>query len=152
MSKKFPPPDKITRNVKKYIKNIERPEEYPLCPERIKDLVFNNKQSKKIKKRYRNIKNGIFNLIKYFNIIWKDRDWDFIYFIDLLSFKLNNIKKDQLICPIEGTDEIVKRLDRAIEICKILLDDNVSIYQNQHEILVEELTTIIKEDLFKWWT
>lgn len=37
---------------------------------------------------------GINNLIKYFKIIWYDRDWDHEYIQIILLFKLKNTKKD----------------------------------------------------------
>lgn len=44
-----------------------------------------------------NIKYGIKNLIRWFPIIWKDRDWDYAFIYDLLSAKLkfqaNSFKK-----------------------------------------------------------
>ncbi len=46
-----------------------------------------------------NLMNGISNLIKWFPLIWKDRNYDSAYILDLLKFKLNNqaesmIKRD----------------------------------------------------------
>ena len=37
--------------------------------------------------------NSIKNLIKWFPIIWRDRDWDYAYIEDILLFKLNNMHK-----------------------------------------------------------
>ena len=33
-----------------------------------------------------NFKQGIRNLINYFPIIWKDRDWDYHYTLDILDY------------------------------------------------------------------
>ena len=41
---------------------------------------------------FRDIKYGIQNLIKWFPVIWKDRSWDYIYLLDILSFKLSLMK------------------------------------------------------------
>jgi len=39
------------------------------------------------------IKNGVKNLIKWFPIIWQDRDYDYGYLYTILEFKLNNMQK-----------------------------------------------------------
>jgi hypothetical protein len=36
---------------------------------------------------------GIQNLIKYFNVIWNDRDWDFIYILTILKKKLECVEE-----------------------------------------------------------
>ena len=38
----------------------------------------------------RNVKHGLRNLIQWFPIIWKDRDWDQTYIWDILEHKLKN--------------------------------------------------------------
>lgn len=42
---------------------------------------------------HRDIAQGIKNLIKWFPIIWKDRDWDHQFIFDILQFKLQNQAK-----------------------------------------------------------
>lgn len=42
---------------------------------------------------HRDIAQGIKNLIKWFPIIWKDRDWDHQFIFDTLQFKLQNQAK-----------------------------------------------------------
>ncbi len=42
----------------------------------------------KINNFFRSIKYGIKNLITWFPIIWKDRDWDHWYLYKILRFKL----------------------------------------------------------------
>jgi len=39
-------------------------------------------------KLFRNVKFGIFNLIKWFLIVWNDRDWDYYYLCEILRKKL----------------------------------------------------------------
>ena len=38
--------------------------------------------------RWSNLKNGIRNLIKWWPVIWRDRDWDHSYLSRLIEFKL----------------------------------------------------------------
>lgn len=42
---------------------------------------------------HRDIAQGIKNLIKWFPMIWKDRDWDSFYIFEILQFKLKNQAK-----------------------------------------------------------
>lgn len=43
--------------------------------------------------RLRNIKVGVSNLIKWFPIIWKDRDWDSVFLMVMLEKKLYNMSE-----------------------------------------------------------
>ena len=47
----------------------------------------------KIKDQFRNCKNGIKNLITWFTVIWKDRDWDQQFFYEIVYFKLKQMEK-----------------------------------------------------------
>ena len=49
---------------------------------------------KTIRIAYRNFIDGIKNLIKWFPVIWKDRDWDHDFIFNILEFKLKNQSKD----------------------------------------------------------
>lgn len=40
-----------------------------------------------------NIIEGIKNLIKWFPLVWKDRDWDYHFLYEILHFKLKNMEK-----------------------------------------------------------
>ena len=42
---------------------------------------------------FKNLKYGIINLIKWFPIVWKNRDWDYGFILDILKFKLINVEK-----------------------------------------------------------
>jgi hypothetical protein len=46
-----------------------------------------------MKNLIRTFKNGVKNLIKWFPIIWKDRDWDQHYIYEVLKFKLQKQAK-----------------------------------------------------------
>lgn len=41
----------------------------------------------RIKDKYYSIKNGIWNIIRWFPVIWEDRDWDDYYIFALLYHK-----------------------------------------------------------------
>ena len=37
-------------------------------------------------------KRGIHNIIKWFPVIWKDRDWEWEYLMEIIKFKLKNME------------------------------------------------------------
>jgi len=41
---------------------------------------------------YRNVKYGIQNLVRWFPVIWTDRDWDHIYLFIMLRYKLRGME------------------------------------------------------------
>ena len=57
-----------------------------------------------------NLKNGIKNLWKYRNIIWKDRWYDYSYIIELLKFKLKDNIKNWDNAHYIGSDFTKKRM------------------------------------------
>jgi hypothetical protein len=73
----------------------------------------------KIKTFFRNIKLGIPNLIKWFPVIWKDRDWDQHFLYVILQFKLKQMEQLQRKYGISAN-----RNDYAdqMKTCIILLD------------------------------
>jgi hypothetical protein len=74
----------------------------------------------RFKYAYRSIK----NLIKWFPIIWNDRDWDHAYVEDMLLFKLNNMYKrfsDPNATYVDWETEHAKPALKALNLCiKIL--------------------------------
>lgn len=85
---------------------------------------------------HNNIQAGIKNLIKWFPVIWKDRDWDHTYIWYVLKFKL----EQQAKC-IGGYDrhvsaqrdaEIISTCVRLID--KIMEDFYVHEYFDYHEL------------------
>src|SRR3972149_2973685 len=63
---------------------------------------------------------GIKNLIKWFPLIWNDRQWDDGYLFEILQFKLSEMSKyfdsDNAVCAD------AKLRARQIYICKLLID------------------------------
>jgi hypothetical protein len=81
---------------------------------------------------YYNIKQGITNLIRYFFVVWNQREWDFEYTLDIVQFKLELLYKnldkysnevredlDPKLLKIKETIELIKRIkeDKYYECC-----------------------------------
>lgn len=79
---------------------------------------------KKLKYLYYDLVHGIKNLIKWFKIIWIDRDWDHAYIDYILLFKLKEtykILKNGHAAPLPSNPEYWQGV-KALKICIILLD------------------------------
>lgn len=79
----------------------------------------------KISSIYYNIKHGTQNLIKWFPVVWQDRDWDHHYLTKVLSFKLSNMEK---LFRNEGhtvnSDEIANQLKCVAQLAKAISDED----------------------------
>jgi len=74
---------------------------------------------KKIWDFFRSIKYGIENLIKWFPIIWKDRDWDHWFIYKIFHFKL---KRVEYLQRHYGNSVDHKKIADQIKIAVLLLD------------------------------
>jgi len=78
-----------------------------------------------LEQKIRYFGNSIKNLIKWFPIIWNDRDWDHGYVEDMLLFKLNNMYKrfsnPDLTC-VNWEVEHVKPALKALGLCVKILE------------------------------
>lgn len=74
-----------------------------------------------IEASYYNIKYGLKNLIKYFKLVWNDRDWDYQYMLEFLSFKAKNMSKLHKNYGISlSSDDISKDLEYFSYLCNML--------------------------------
>ena len=81
-----------------------------------------------IKNIYHNIKDGITNLIYWFPVIWKQRDWDGSYIYELLLHKLKRIQKRPWEKYIEGGNVSKRYVNISIKLLEELIEDNESRY------------------------
>lgn len=83
----------------------------------------------KIKTKLIEIINGFTNVIRWFPVIWKDRDWDNSYMWEILNFKLRNMEhflsSDKTVCI--HPESRLQRLKEARMITDRLLDDDYGI-------------------------
>lgn len=76
---------------------------------------------------------GIQNIFTYFSIIWKDRDWDYIFMLDLLSFKLKKMQRciKKYSCAVDS-DKDVENIQKVLDLIKIYNDiDNFAFYNDE---------------------
>ena len=80
----------------------------------------------RIKDKYYSIKNGIWNIIRWFPVIWEDRDWDDYYIFALLYHKFRNMEKyfrSNNTYSVEALD-VADKIKVAKLLCKRIIDDN----------------------------
>jgi hypothetical protein len=104
---------------------------------------------------------SIQNVIKWFPVIWHDRDWDHSYFYNILHFKLRNMEEYFNSEYVWGANALkdAKRIKTARILVKRLLEDNY--WENakedlHHSIYMENqdreyLFDLMKKYINGWW-
>lgn len=95
------------------------------------------------------IKYGIENIIYYLPIIWKDRDWDNEYILDLLKHKLKKNKKNLLkySCCV-GAKENAEEIQSVIDLINAYPNICIDIDPDYKELNYIET---LPEDEKKYW-
>ena len=83
----------------------------------------------------RNIKYGIQNLIKWFPVIWKDRDWDHYYLYQILEFKLDQmIHLHRNYGHLEDNELYASQMETCSKILnRLKADDYDASFQEHHK-------------------
>lgn len=79
--------------------------------------------------------NGVKNVIRWFPIIWQDRDWDHGYVEDMLLFKLNNMYKrfsDPDATCVNWEAEHAKPALKALKLCVQILERRRDNYYTEY--------------------
>jgi hypothetical protein len=79
--------------------------------------------------------NSIKNLIKWFPIIWRDRDWDSTYIEEMLLFKLNNMYKrfsDPNATYVDWDSKYAKPVLKALKLCIQILERRKNNYYTDY--------------------
>lgn len=104
------------------------------------------------------IKNGTKNLIKWFPIIWKDRDFDQGFLYDILYFKLGEMQKffESGNTYAVGADECAEQIQECRRLLKKIMDESVVDEHWDDEKCVytlpfEEIHNLELEEKKKFW-
>jgi len=96
------------------------------------------------------ISTGVCNLIKYFKVIWNDRDYDYTYIFNILSFKLEKqakyINDKNRFISSRRSAELMLLTSRLIELIKDDVYSNE--YMDYYESKIEFVSCEDKKDLF----
>ena len=129
---------------------------------------------KKIKRLFRRTFSNLKNLCRWFPVIWRDKDWDYCYLLDVMEFKLKNMEDFFLdgkntFSLRKDTLRVAKQLKMArLLVKRIAEDDYIDLlsfegtiwgtkpnYREEEKYLfnqdMELLFKIFKKYLRSWW-
>lgn len=87
----------------------------------------------KLREVYYNIKNGISNLLVYFPLIWRTRDWDYYHIYDFLEFKIRKNRECMEKYGIHvGKEKNIHRMKTCELLIKRLKEDDYIYSQHYH--------------------
>lgn len=70
-----------------------------------------------------NIKQGIRNIIYWLPIIWRDRNWDYSHFLEILKHKLDAIRLDIPNWTCAGKEKEAENIDYAITLIDAIVNE-----------------------------
>lgn len=70
---------------------------------------------------------GLMNLKIWFHVIWNDRNWDYVYILKILSFKIKLMRSD--FEKYERHEPTIKELTLVENLCNKILEDA---YEENH--------------------
>jgi hypothetical protein len=117
----------------------------------------------RIKQFFRNIH----NIIRWFPIIWKDRDWDHYYIFEILKFKLKNQSEhigkygnhisatheaETMMLCVRLIDKVQNEfyLDELINIDKVSITE-IRRAQKKHDKAKQILFKLLENYIERWW-
>jgi hypothetical protein len=104
----------------------------------------------------RTIRQGISNLVKWFPVIWKDRQWDHFFILQMMKFKLELMSKFfKTKAWSTRAEDDAKNMDQCIHLLdRILKDDYKGSYEHQDYLLKQDLALlfeIMRKHVRCWW-
>lgn len=88
-----------------------------------------------------NFLRGVKNLYFWFPIIWKDRDWDYSFLLEVMKFKISRMSKNHVRTSYVGQERNIERMNLAI----ILIDKiQNEYYKEEHLDYLEQTFEFVK--------
>ena len=122
----------------------------------IKDWLDRVLDDDKISVFFRDIGKGFSNLIKWFPVIWNDRQWDHFFILQMLKFKLELMSKFFKTKALAmRSEEDAANMDKCIHLLdRILKDDYKGSYAHQDYLLKQDLALLfetMRKQVRCWW-
>lgn len=105
----------------------------------------------------RKVKYGVRNLIKWFPIIWKDRDWDQAFLLEIMRFKMKNMAELHRKYGISvNSEEYAKQLEECSKLAEQLSkeDYDTEDYKEENKLIeddLDKLFTSMRNNIRAWW-
>ncbi len=77
----------------------------------------------RIKYRIRDIRVGIRNIRRWFQIIWADRDFDWMFLIVIMKFKIKNMQHRTLMVPYDGHELVANEMGAVVDLLEYFIGD-----------------------------
>jgi hypothetical protein len=95
---------------------------------------------------FRKIKYGIQNLVKWFPVMWKDRDWDQRYLMEILSFKLAEMAKlHRKYGHFVNSDKYADQLEECSFLARKIADEDYALESGSDKLL-EKMEMIFEDN------
>ena len=95
---------------------------------------------------------GIKNIIKWFPIIWRDRDFDWEFLANIMQFKMQNMSDYFKTADItEDSPQMAKELLICVEALKRMKETNLKCCMQQEKECNELLGHLIGRKMRTWW-
>lgn len=106
-----------------------------------------------IKGKWRDFRKGCRNIIAWWPVIWRDRDFDTYDFFVILAKKLERMKESHAMGIYGGYESVVEDIGRAEELSReiaAILKDGCITGEGQYK-MVGELFGLLSEEVLSWW-
>lgn len=81
------------------------------------------KVTKRIRHAIEEARVGLRNLRRWFPIVWADRDYDWMFLIVILKFKIKNMQRRTLMVPYEGHELIADEMGAVVDLLEYFIGD-----------------------------
>jgi hypothetical protein len=112
-----------------------------------------------MRNRFRNIVLGIKNLVRWFGIIWGDRDWDWEFLAIMMKRKLEFMRDHGGFHTLEEEDRTLEEILTTIKGLDYLISDvpgkGVQNYKEHEDMMKwaqQSVGEMIGKHMRKWWT
>ena len=128
----------------------------------VKEMIIKDKPYNRVVRWFnrRTTIRGIKNYINWFKIIWKDRPWDYEFFLIIIEKKLSLLEKHWTstnLCNYVGEEKDLENIKKAREACIRLIKDDywedkdfrTEVANKQKDLNI--LFGILNDNLLSWW-
>ena len=112
---------------------------------------------RKLKIKFNTVKNGVKNLIKWFPVIWEDRDYDYYFLLILMSRKMKNMSELHSKHGMSiDSDKYAEQLKYCSELAEKIAEGNYPVRDLEEERRLakndlNKLFTTMEENILNWW-
>lgn len=109
---------------------------------------------------FRDIRIGVRNLFVYFPLIWRTREWDYAYLLELMAFKMRRMAWHHREQGYDSGEEVVSDLEVAANMCEHIQKEDFLHHpalptrewnDDDTQRALDHLTLLMQDRLLTWW-